>query len=407
MRTSAFEPFEIPPEFWEHPTVARALAERDMGVLFDLLHQFTGVSQTRIGVAVGIGQGRMSEVVRHIRAIKETQVFERIANGLKMPGHARIMMGLATRQVSASPSQAKRSTPRSGQHTELLYRISASRHVDAEVIAALQNETNSIRLLDRRLGAPAVSAKLQAHIDHVDTCLRYSMRPGQRQALASVLAEASSLAGWQAIDVGKLPAAWEHYERATGAAREADDKSLLAYAAGEQAYVLADLGENEDALAVIRAAHDETRTAIPHQIKTWLYAAEGELAAAADQESACRRALDLAAREIEYGPSDEDLPYLALNPVHLARWRGNCLVNFGDPETADELTRALDAMDDSFTRAEAGVHCDLAAALHVRGERAEAQRHLRRARELAQLTGSARQRRRVRQLARRLAGRAA
>ena len=233
------------------------------------------------------------------------------------------------------------------------------------------------------------------------------MRPGQRQALASVLAEASSLAGWQAIDAGKLPMAWEHYERATGAAREADDKSLLAYAAGEQAYVLADLGENEDALAVIRAAHDETRTAIPHQIKAWLYAAEGELAAAADQESACRRALDLAAREIEYGPSDDDLPYLALNPVHLARWRGNCLVNFGDPETADELTRALDAMDDSFTRAEAGVRCDLAAALHAQGERAEAQRHLRRARELAQLTGSARQCRRVRQLSRRLAGRAA
>ena len=70
MRTSAFEPFDIPPEFWEHPSVARALAERDMGVLFDLLHQYTGVSQTRIGVAVGIGQGRMSEVVRHIRAIK-------------------------------------------------------------------------------------------------------------------------------------------------------------------------------------------------------------------------------------------------------------------------------------------------------------------------------------------------
>ena len=256
----------------------------------------------------------MSEVVRHIREIKETQVFERIANGLKMPDHARIMMGLATRQASSSPSQAKRSGPQSGQHTELLYRISASRHVDAGVIAALQNETNSIRLLDRRLGAPAVSAKLQAHINHVDTCLRYSLRPGQRQALASVLAEASSLAGWQAIDAGKLPMAWEHYERATAAAREADDKSLLAYVAGEQAYVLADLGENEDALAVIRAAHDETRTAIPHQIKTWLYAAEGELAAAADQESACRRALDLAAKEIEYGPSDVDLPLPRAKP---------------------------------------------------------------------------------------------
>jgi ATP/maltotriose-dependent transcriptional regulator MalT len=92
-----------------------------------------------------------------------------------------------------------------------------------------------------------------------------------------------------------------------------------------------------------------------------------------------------------------------LNETHLARWRGNCLILFGDPQTADDLAAALAAMDDGFTRAEAGVRCDLAAALHVRGEHDEARRHLKKARELAQLTGSARQRRRVRDLSRRIA----
>ena len=60
-------------------------------------------------------------------------------------------------------------------------------------------------------------------------------------------------------------------------------------------------------------------------------------------------------------------------------------------------------MDDSFTRAEASLRCDLAAALHVRGEQDEAKRHLKRARELAQITGSARQRRRIRELSKRIA----
>jgi hypothetical protein len=110
-----------------------------------------------------------------------------------------------------------------------------------------------------------------------------------------------------------------------------------------------------------------------------------------------------AAQEISYGAASEELPYLALNETHLARWRGNCLVLFGDPRTADDLNAALAAMDDTFTRAEAGLRCDLAAALHVRGEQDEAKRHLRKARELAQLTGSARQRRRVRDLSRRIA----
>jgi hypothetical protein len=58
-------------------------------------------------------------------------------------------------------------------------------------------------------------------------------------------------------------------------------------------------------------------------------------------------------REISHGPASQDLPYLALNETHLARWRGNCLIAFGDPQTADDLAAALAAMDDSFTRAEA------------------------------------------------------
>jgi hypothetical protein len=59
-------------------------------------------------------------------------------------------------------------------------------------------------------------------------------------------------------------------------------------------------------------------------------------------------------------------------------------------------------MDGTFARAEAGLRADLAQALYVRGERQEARRHLTRARELAQLTGSARQRRRLRDLAKRI-----
>jgi hypothetical protein len=166
--------------------------------------------------------------------------------------------------------------------------------------------------------------------------------------------------------------------------------------------VLLDLKQPTEALSMVQAAYEETRPAVPHQIRSWLLAAQAEMAAAAGQESECRRALDLAAQEIAHGPSGEDLPYLALNETHLARWRGNCLVTFGDPEIADELGTVLDAMDGSFTRAEAGLRCDMAAALDVRGERDEARLHLAKTGELALLTGSARQRRRVRDLTARI-----
>jgi transcriptional regulator with XRE-family HTH domain len=401
MRPSAFDPPAIPAAFWERPDVCQALRQRDMGALFRLLRQYLGLSQMRIGTAVGLGQGRMSEVINGIRKIRDVKVFERIADGLDMPDHARVLLGLTPRQITAPPPRSPVVT--SGQDAGLLRQITAAGRIDATVVRVLQGETDNIRLLDRRLGAPSVAGKLDAHIGQIETSLRYSLRPGNREQLARALADASALAGWQAIDMNRLPRAWAHFERATAAAREAADHCLLAFAAGEQAYVLLDLRRPAEALAMVRAAYAETRTAIPHQVRSWLRAAEAEMAAAAGEESACRHALDGAAQEISHGAASEDLPYLALDETHLARWRGNCLIPFGDPQTADDLAAALAAMDDGFTRAEAGLRCDLAAALHVRGEQDEAKRHLKKAGELAQLTGSARQRRRIRDLSRRIA----
>jgi len=403
MRASAFDPPSIPPAFWERPDVCEALRKRDMGALFRLLCQYTGLSQMRIATAVGLGQGRISEVINGTRAIRHTRVFERIADGLDMPDHARILLGLSPRKLTLSATSRRVTPARPGHDAELLRQITAASSIDGTVLRVLQGETDNIRLLDRRLGAPAVAGKLEAHITYIETGLQYSLRPGNRQQLAQVLADASALAGWQAIDMGRLPRAWTHFERATAAAREAGDPCLLAFAAGEQAYVLLDLHRPAEALAMVRAAYEETHAAIPHQVRGWLRAAEAEMAAAAGEEPTCRSALDSAAQEIGYGPATEDLPYLALNEAHLARWRGNCLVLFGDPQTADDLNSALVAMEDGFTRAEAGLRCDLAAALHVRGEQDEAKRHLQKARELAQVTGSARQRRRIRDLARRIA----
>jgi tetratricopeptide (TPR) repeat protein len=202
--------------------------------------------------------------------------------------------------------------------------------------------------------------------------------------------------------MGRLPRAWEHFERATAAAREAADPCLLAFSAAEQAYVLLDLHQPADAIAMVRAAASQAGTAVPARMRAWLHAAEAEMAAAAGDPAACHRALDQAARALPAGPGDFGLPYLALDDAHLARWRGNCLVTTGDPRAADDLDAALAAMDPAFTRASAGLHCDLAAARHAAGEHDEARRHLRDARQLADVTGSARVRRRVRDLTARI-----
>ena len=115
MRPSAFDPPAIPAAFWERPDVCQALRQRDMSALFRLLQQYLGLSQTRIGTAVGLGQGRMSEVINGIRKIRDAKVFERIADGLDMPDHARVLLGLSPRQITAARRRAAGTVPVPGR----------------------------------------------------------------------------------------------------------------------------------------------------------------------------------------------------------------------------------------------------------------------------------------------------
>jgi tetratricopeptide (TPR) repeat protein len=399
MRASAFDPPQVPPGFWGRDEVRQALLAKDMGRLFRLLGKHAGLSQTRIGTATGLGQGRVSEVIKGTRRVSAVHVFHRIAEGFAMPDDARRDLGISPAASTSARLPGRLAADGAG---DLAAQLAAARGIDRAVIRLLQGETDAIRLLDRQIGAPPIAGKLESHLAHVEAGLRHSLRPGVRQLLAAVLADACALAGWQAIDMGRLARAWDHFDRAMAAAREAADPSLLAHAAAERAYVLLDLGRPADARDVVRAAAEETGPAVPPRMRAWLHAAEAEMSAAAGDGKACWHALDQASRVLPSDPSDPGLPYLSLDDGHMARWRGNCLVTVGDPRAADGLDTALTAIDDTFTRARAGMHCDLAAARHVAGEREEARRHLRHARELADETGSARIRRRVRGLAARI-----
>jgi hypothetical protein len=117
-----------------------------------------------------------------------------------------------------------------------------------------------------------------------------------------------------------------------------------------------------------------------------------------------QRALDAAMGAIPPGPEDRDPDMLSifLNGAHLTRWRGNVLALLGDGEAVTSLYDALEVMDPTFVRARAGLHADLVQAHLARAEYDDAHVHLRKARLLANRTGSIRQRRRVDLLSERL-----
>jgi hypothetical protein len=89
------DPITVPASLWQRPDTTDALRSRDMRRLFHLLRQYAGASQTRIGIACGLTQGKVSAIMTGGYRVATLDVFERIADGLHMPSQARIALGLA------------------------------------------------------------------------------------------------------------------------------------------------------------------------------------------------------------------------------------------------------------------------------------------------------------------------
>ncbi|MET8256921.1 helix-turn-helix transcriptional regulator [Micromonospora sp. NPDC005553] len=282
-------------------------------------------------------------------------------------------------------------------YARLVERLDTSHSVGQSMVHTLRHQTELLRTMDRQLGAAQFVDQMQSHLSRLQENLSFTVLPSARQPLARALAEAASLAAWQALDVGAADRAWRHYELAKSAAREADDPLHLAHAMGEQAYVLADAGRPELGAQLVQEAQACGGSRLSPRLSSWLAAAEAELWALSRRPDDCRHSLDRASRHLSglTGVRDPNLPGIFLDETHLRRWRGHSLALLGDPRSIDELSAALVAMDDTFVRAAAGMRCDLAQAHLVRGESEEARSHLREAGSLVNLTGSVRYRRRI------------
>ena len=117
--------------------------------------------------------------------------------------------------------------PDDGEADELLSRLAAARTVDAATIALFRQQVDTARHVDRRFGAITVLDQLRSTITQIENLLTYSTNPSHRRQLAAVLAEASVLAGWEALDRSAMRQAWHHHERAKAAALEADSPPAL------------------------------------------------------------------------------------------------------------------------------------------------------------------------------------
>lgn len=278
---------------------------------------------------------------------------------------------------------------------ELRDRLSSARSVDRATVELFRRQVDDVRQLDRRLGAVPLLDQLNSQVSQLDKLLRYSSAPTERAALAGVLADAAMLAGWEALDRGSLTLAWQQHEVAKSAAREAGSAALLAYATGQQAFVLLELGMHAEAAVLLDEAESAGRGKTARLLRAWLTAARGEGLAAHGRTEEALRAFDAAGALLPLDTNDPDLPFLMLNTSHLARWRGHALTRLHDRRAVSELELVLSGPGAATARARAETLVNLAFAHSAVGNRDAAAGYARQARQLASQIGSERQKRRL------------
>jgi len=124
--------------------------------------------------------------------------------------------------------------------------------VDGDMIDAMAAQTDSLRTLDRRLGAARLLVQVEAHLATMSELVTFAPVGYLRRGLAGVAAETAALAGWQALDLGKPRRSWTLHQQGRSLALESADQAVIGHVTAQAGYALLDAGRPAEGLAQIR-----------------------------------------------------------------------------------------------------------------------------------------------------------
>lgn len=235
MSGSAFEPIKLPDSVWRDEQTKAVLHDRNVGGLFHLAKKYAGASQNRIAAATGVPQPRVNALMRGAGGpILHLEVFERIADGLNMPDHARTMLGLAPASTSVlavpRPQVHERpSTP--AEHIEDLAAEITASETYGDAIDQLAGATHSLAESHTRVPASRVIDEVLRLHGQARELLQHRQRLSQQRELyrveSQLLAHACLLLG----DLGQNSTADKYGAVSVLCAQEAGANEAVSWSA--------------------------------------------------------------------------------------------------------------------------------------------------------------------------------
>jgi transcriptional regulator with XRE-family HTH domain len=333
------------------------------------------------------------------------------------------LYGRSTAELGLSPPPPAEHPAEPGDRLRAHLALGAA--VDDDVLGLWTRQLETLRGLDRRLGAAGAGPGVRALTGELERVAAHCLDPHRRRAVLAMLAAASLLAAEQALDTGESEEAWARHTLALDAAGAAAEAGLVAEALAGRAAVLVEVGEAAAAVAVLEVPAREAAGVIGVRLGLALGAARAAvgdeacaLATFARAERALREFVVSAPRTpstrtpstrtpstrtpstrpaagpplgaaTETGPPDlATTPAVEIELADLHRARGHALVVLGAPGAAGPLAAAL-AAGPPAGRARAALHADLAVAL-AGDAPDQAADHAAAARSLAERIGSVR-----------------
>lgn len=279
----------IGPHLWERPQMRLALARRDISEVYRLLSA-AGVSQRRIAALTGQNQSEVSDINQG-RQVQAYDLLARIADGLGIPrGHMGLAYTDATTQRLATShgpitredawmerrnflglvSKIVMGATLTAAEIDLLAAAPRDTAVPRQVgnveITQLRVFTSVLRNHDAAHGGGSCRDAILAHTRWAESLLTAECSDTARPDLLAAIAEAKTLAGWTAHDLGLAKEARQHLTQALQTTQQAGASAHSAIVLYYLGRVPLDNGDPIEALKLFQLgqiAAQDSRSATP------------------------------------------------------------------------------------------------------------------------------------------------
>lgn len=268
----ASRPQELPAGLLTNPEMIKACRLRNFTRVFSLVKAHAGIYPSMIARRCDLTPSRVGEVMAGRRQLQHMDVIERIADGLRIPGH---MLGLARRswETPAVLATEERKPPKIVVPEPMAPAAVPSAEVDSILALTVRTNPNPSKLQalrcsiedywrrDDQHGGEALRPAVVGQLRYVVGLLKESRPAPVRQGLYGVAAELARLTGWTHFDARQYSQARAYFKEALHFAKEVDDREFMANVLACMSLQATYEDKPGDALAFVAAAQDEARAA--------------------------------------------------------------------------------------------------------------------------------------------------